>query len=94
MKVVFELICGGELFFTAFENSLLMIHTKSMSAQLVLNEIGVKIDCQPKNIKVGFLSTRSEAYHSFYFQLGELDGLVKLFKGLGFPLHDMDVHES
>lgn len=86
METSFKLVSGEELVFTNFKNRLLFLHTDTMSAQLVLNDIGVQIQRQPKNIKVGFLSTKSEAYHSFYFMLDEYFKLRNFFKLLNFPL--------
>ncbi len=93
-ELTLKLICGNKLTFTNHDDRLLFLHSDSMSAQLVLNHIGVRIDELPKLIKVGFLSTKSEAYHSFYFKRDEFNRIYHFFKLLGFPLHGSKFKEN
>ena len=63
----------------------IFFYSDSFSGQVPLNEIGVKIDIQPRNIKVGFLSTtQTQTYFCFYFELDQEKKLRKFFNRLGF----------
>jgi len=81
----FKLTDQSELTITVTDNDLIMLHGMSFSGQFDMNTIGIKLDKQPKNIKIGFLS-HGENYFCFYFELDQEKPLKDFFGFYGFYL--------
>ena len=71
---------------TILDNNLIVLHGPSFSGQFDLDDVGVKMDKQTKNIKLGFWTTKP-TYFCFYIKLDEETRLADFFKQLGFNLY-------
>lgn len=67
---------------------LIMIHADGLSCQWPLDGTGVQISNPPDRqiMQVGFHSTTSQSYQSFFFRSDQFEELEAFFKGYGFPV--------
>ena len=85
----FELANSSRITFSVCDNRLLFIHGDFISAQYVMDLIGIDLVLTSHNVHFKVYSAvkkTAENYLSFYFQRNEFDHLTHYFKSLGYPL--------
>jgi len=83
--------CTESITFSIFDNKLLFIHSPFTSSQIKLDGMGVAVDNERSQAKVGFWFAGGENYISFYFCPSEYKHLRKYFMALGYPCPEISV---
>lgn len=82
----FELTDGSApVTFSVFDDKLLFIHSNFTSSQFWLDDFGVQVMHQGKNVQVGLMFKNGHNYLSLFFRGDQYDTLLRYFRQLGYP---------
>lgn len=88
----FHLTTGEVLSFSVMDGELLFLHSKFLSSQLPLNNIGVSITHETRSVSISFQLFESPTYQRWSIASHEFNELVAYFTSIGFTISNPDPH--